>query len=423
MTAPATSPRAVPPPAATPPAAAAIVGRDTLQPARASFSGPTPLAAATQQPQEEQQQQQQQQQAEEEEEGDDDYLLELLGVSQPASTLPLKAPARAAWDGSALSSSSPAAAADSWGSSWGTAAAVPPPAAEQPLPAEAWPAPGQTGEDAELQAAIQASLADAAASMQATHQLNRSAGARASEAAAAEPTGSELGLAGLCNERGEYNCFLNVIIQCLWRCADFRQQVCLRGASACLQHALHGARDACSVLCSVHVLTATCLFARCAFLFSARAPRTHPFCESALACARRWRPGMPPTAAPTLLLAACTPCSSSCSSRRSSGAAAAAAALCHQWTPPRCARRWRACPASSSASVSLQPLQWRLHGSCCFRLFAGGVQCVGACAVVQACTCACFPLRRRNERRVRAAAVDLRAGEDLCGACRLVCHW
>jgi hypothetical protein len=37
----------------------------------------------------------------------------------------------------------------------------------------------------------------------------------------------ELGAAavtGLSNEAGEYNCFLNVIIQCLWRCADFRRQ-------------------------------------------------------------------------------------------------------------------------------------------------------------------------------------------------------
>ena len=32
-------------------------------------------------------------------------------------------------------------------------------------------------------------------------------------------------MAGLRNETGEYNCFLNVIIQCLWRCAEFRQQV------------------------------------------------------------------------------------------------------------------------------------------------------------------------------------------------------
>ncbi len=30
---------------------------------------------------------------------------------------------------------------------------------------------------------------------------------------------------GLSNEAGEYNCFLNVIIQCLWHCADFRAQV------------------------------------------------------------------------------------------------------------------------------------------------------------------------------------------------------
>ena len=35
----------------------------------------------------------------------------------------------------------------------------------------------------------------------------------------------DLGLVGLRNETGEYNCFLNTIIQCLWRCADFRQQV------------------------------------------------------------------------------------------------------------------------------------------------------------------------------------------------------
>ena len=40
---------------------------------------------------------------------------------------------------------------------------------------------------------------------------------------------SHVGLAaagtGLTNEAGEYNCFLNVIIQCLWHCSDFRAQV------------------------------------------------------------------------------------------------------------------------------------------------------------------------------------------------------
>ena len=30
---------------------------------------------------------------------------------------------------------------------------------------------------------------------------------------------------GLRNATGEYNCFLNVIIQCLWHCRMFRQQV------------------------------------------------------------------------------------------------------------------------------------------------------------------------------------------------------
>ena len=31
--------------------------------------------------------------------------------------------------------------------------------------------------------------------------------------------------AGLSNETGEYNCFLNVIIQCLWHCPEFRAAV------------------------------------------------------------------------------------------------------------------------------------------------------------------------------------------------------
>lgn len=36
--------------------------------------------------------------------------------------------------------------------------------------------------------------------------------------------GSSAG-AGLRNATGEYNCFLNVIIQCLWRCQAFRKQI------------------------------------------------------------------------------------------------------------------------------------------------------------------------------------------------------
>ena len=32
-------------------------------------------------------------------------------------------------------------------------------------------------------------------------------------------------MAGLQNQTGEYNCFLNVIIQCLWHCRDFRDRL------------------------------------------------------------------------------------------------------------------------------------------------------------------------------------------------------
>lgn len=34
-----------------------------------------------------------------------------------------------------------------------------------------------------------------------------------------------LPVSGLSNEAGEYNCFLNAILQCLWHCAEFRRQV------------------------------------------------------------------------------------------------------------------------------------------------------------------------------------------------------
>ncbi|KAL4437094.1 hypothetical protein ABPG75_004233 [Micractinium tetrahymenae] len=34
-----------------------------------------------------------------------------------------------------------------------------------------------------------------------------------------------LALPGLRNEAGEFNCFLNVVVQCLWRCRDFRESV------------------------------------------------------------------------------------------------------------------------------------------------------------------------------------------------------
>ena len=49
----------------------------------------------------------------------------------------------------------------------------------------------------------------------------------ASEVAAAAP-----GEAGLQNETGDYNCFLNVVVQCLWHCAAFKDALLRLPASA-----------------------------------------------------------------------------------------------------------------------------------------------------------------------------------------------
>ncbi|PRW56655.1 ankyrin repeat [Chlorella sorokiniana] len=56
---------------------------------------------------------------------------------------------------------------------------------------------------------------------------SRWASAAAAPAAPAAEPGADapLGFTGLRNEAGEYNCFLNVIVQCLWRCAEFRRMV------------------------------------------------------------------------------------------------------------------------------------------------------------------------------------------------------
>ena len=67
--------------------------------------------------------------------------------------------------------------------------------------------------------AMQASLADT--------QLEQKQSAYAAEVmrqgASHEPaTASTMGLR---NATGEYNCFLNVIIQCMWHCHAFRQSV------------------------------------------------------------------------------------------------------------------------------------------------------------------------------------------------------
>jgi ubiquitin C-terminal hydrolase len=43
--------------------------------------------------------------------------------------------------------------------------------------------------------------------------------------------GAEVATPGLQNEAGEYNCFLNVVIQCLWHCGPFRKMVMERAAA------------------------------------------------------------------------------------------------------------------------------------------------------------------------------------------------
>ncbi|KAI3434593.1 hypothetical protein D9Q98_002662 [Chlorella vulgaris] len=79
----------------------------------------------------------------------------------------------------------------------------------------------EEGEDAELAAAIAASLENAPA-----NTLETASSAGGVTYPPSPPTCSTgVALPGLRNEVGEYNCFLNVIVQCLWRCGEFRQEV------------------------------------------------------------------------------------------------------------------------------------------------------------------------------------------------------
>ncbi|KAK9801357.1 hypothetical protein WJX73_009686 [Symbiochloris irregularis] len=71
--------------------------------------------------------------------------------------------------------------------------------------------PRREQEELDIQAAIQASLLSTGAPPQ--------SGRQAADGAEVEPASQA---AGLQNNIGEYNCFLNVILQCLWRCHDFR---------------------------------------------------------------------------------------------------------------------------------------------------------------------------------------------------------
>lgn len=66
---------------------------------------------------------------------------------------------------------------------------------------------------------LQASLADDQS------ELKQAAYASELMRQGAEAGANGVSVVGLRNATGEYNCFLNVIIQCLWHCHDFRRQV------------------------------------------------------------------------------------------------------------------------------------------------------------------------------------------------------
>jgi hypothetical protein len=108
-----------------------------------------------------------------------------------------------------------------------------------------WPSPGQNEEDAAMAFALEQSLKE---------QFHVSPSARATGLplnvdvppgrAASLPSSSSVTAPGLANETGEYNCFLNVVVQCLWYCSEFRAQVALWPAHLLsadpVVHALHG---------------------------------------------------------------------------------------------------------------------------------------------------------------------------------------
>jgi hypothetical protein len=144
--------------------------------------------------------QQQQAAADDGDESSDDMddMLGMLGVETAAVPAAPPAPAPAA------------AVAQPHATSWEQVTG-------QPLEADAstaeFPPLGghhQPGEDADMQQALAASRADVAAISAASRGIKTVPGVSA---------------AGLANQTGEYNCFLNVVVQCLWSCKAFTQEV------------------------------------------------------------------------------------------------------------------------------------------------------------------------------------------------------
>jgi hypothetical protein len=137
------------------------------------------------------QQQPPQQQADDEsgsDEADDDTLLDLLGVQ---------------------ASSAAAAAADVQHPTGWAAVTGHQQDEDEDASAADYPALGSlpiSAEDAEMERALAASRADQAVT-------------------AGRATVPGVSAAGLANQAGEYNCFLNVVVQCLWSCKAFTREV------------------------------------------------------------------------------------------------------------------------------------------------------------------------------------------------------
>ena len=113
----------------------------------------------------------------------------------------------------------------------------PPLASPQLAGAPAGP-PEEDDEDEDLRRAIEASM-DRSQDVVPTQARWAAASGSAGRSGAAgggssveEAVPDGVGFTALRNEAGEYNCFLNVVVQCLWQCAEFRKKVRQRGARA-----------------------------------------------------------------------------------------------------------------------------------------------------------------------------------------------
>jgi hypothetical protein len=90
-----------------------------------------------------------------------------------------------------------------------------------PLPLPLAQSMGVSQQGAETASSLEQALRSQPAPPQQPQQLSLPGSARPG----GEVAQARMPVPGLSNEAGEYNCFLNAILQCLWHCRDFRQQV------------------------------------------------------------------------------------------------------------------------------------------------------------------------------------------------------